>query len=98
MDGCLYIYRHAIVEELARFGANVHTCSRKEADVNKCLREWEAKGFQVTGSVCDLSSRTQREELINTISHQFKGKLDILVSIRTICMLYQKRFYIIYIF
>jgi Tropinone reductase 1 len=76
----VYIYRHAIVEELAGLGATVHTCSRNEADLTKCLREWEAKGFRVTGSVCDLVSRPQREELINKVSGQFHGKLSILVS------------------
>ena len=73
--------RYAIVEELAALGATLHTCSRNEADVNKCVHEWETKGFQVTGSVCDLSFRAQREELINTVSHQFNGKLNILVSL-----------------
>jgi Tropinone reductase 1 len=68
------------VEELAQLGATVHTCSRNEADLKKCLREWEAKGFRVTGSICDLVSRLQREEVINTVSHQFHGKLNILVS------------------
>jgi Tropinone reductase 1 len=73
-------YRYAIVEELAGLGATVHTCCRNEAELNKCLHEWEAKGFQVTGSVCDLVSRPQREELINKVSDQYHGKLNILVS------------------
>ena len=68
------------MEELAGLGAAVHTCSRNEADLNKCLQEWEAKGFRVTGSVSDLLSRPQREELIKKVSVQFHGKLDILVS------------------
>jgi Tropinone reductase 1 len=68
------------VEELAGLGATVHTCSRNEADINKCVSEWKTKGFKVTGSVADLSSRTQREELMNTVSHEFNGKLNILVS------------------
>ncbi|XP_062172555.1 tropinone reductase homolog At5g06060-like [Alnus glutinosa] len=71
---------YAIVEELAGLGATVHICSRNEADINKCVREWEGKGFRVTGSVCDISSRPQREELINTVSHQFHGKLNILIN------------------
>ena len=80
-EGCLfYIYRYAIVEELAGFGATVHTCSRNQGDLNKCLHEWEVKGFRVTGSVCDLVSRTQREELMNIVSRQFDSKLNILVS------------------
>ncbi|KAM1998922.1 hypothetical protein ACFX1R_007242 [Malus domestica] len=59
---------YAIVEELAGLGAIVHTCSRNEVDLNDCLSQWEKKGFQVTGSVCDVVSKTQREELINKVS------------------------------
>jgi Tropinone reductase 1 len=79
------------VEELAGLGATVHICSRNEADINKCVREWEGKGFRVTGSVCDISSRPQREELINTVSHQFHGKLNILVSLWRSPLLIKKK-------
>ncbi|XP_062172339.1 tropinone reductase homolog At2g29290-like [Alnus glutinosa] len=71
---------YAIVEELAGLGAIVHTCCRNEADLNKCLNEWKTKKFQVTGSVCDVMSQTQREELISTVSSLFDGKLNILVN------------------
>ncbi|EOY33944.1 NAD(P)-binding Rossmann-fold superfamily protein isoform 1 [Theobroma cacao] len=71
---------YAIVEELAALGARTHTCSRNKTDLNKCLLDWEAKGFQVTGSVCDVSSQAQREKLINTISSEFGGKLNILIN------------------
>ncbi|WRX33904.1 Short-chain dehydrogenase/reductase SDR - like 10 [Theobroma cacao] len=60
---------HAIIEELAGLRARIHTCSRTETDLNKCLLDWAAKGFQVTGSVCDVSSQAQREKLINTINN-----------------------------
>lgn len=72
--------RHAIVEELARFGATVHTCSRNEAELEKCLQEWKRLGFNVTGSVCDVSSRTEREKLMERVSSLFNGRLTILVS------------------
>ncbi|EOY33947.1 NAD(P)-binding Rossmann-fold superfamily protein isoform 2 [Theobroma cacao] len=71
---------YAIVEELAALGARIHTCSRNETDLNKCLLDWDAKGFQVTGSVCDVSSQAQREKLINTVSSEFGGKLNILIN------------------
>ncbi|KAE8039127.1 hypothetical protein FH972_011569 [Carpinus fangiana] len=71
---------YAIVEELAGLGATVHTCSRNEAQLNECLHEWKAKGFRVTGSVCDAVSRAQREELISTVSSLFNGKLNILIN------------------
>ncbi|XP_040362690.1 tropinone reductase homolog At1g07440 isoform X2 [Rosa chinensis] len=61
---------YAIVEELAGLGASVHTCSRNEAQLNECLSQWKKKGFrQVTGSVCDVVSKIQRQELIHEINN-----------------------------
>ncbi|XP_023927490.1 tropinone reductase homolog At1g07440 [Quercus suber] len=71
---------YAVVEELAGLGATVYTCSRNEAQLNECLHEWKMKGFRVSGSVCDVASRTQREELMSTVSSMFNGKLDILIN------------------
>ncbi|XP_047090111.1 tropinone reductase homolog At5g06060-like [Lolium rigidum] len=70
----------AVVEELAALGAAVHTCSRKEAELTERLKEWEAKGFRVTVSVCDLSVREQRERLVRDVGDRFGSKLDILVN------------------
>ena len=67
------------MEELAGFGATVHTCSRNEGELNGCLKDWEEKGFLVTGSVCDVSSPAQREKLMVKVSSTFKGRLNILV-------------------
>ncbi|KAL5725233.1 tropinone reductase I [Ranunculus cassubicifolius] len=69
---------HAIVEELAGLGATVHTCSRTESELNEVLRHWSSLGFQVTGSVCDVTIRSQREKLMVEVSSIFKEKLDIL--------------------
>ncbi|XP_047342041.1 tropinone reductase homolog [Impatiens glandulifera] len=71
---------YAIVEELAGFGAIVHTCSRNQTELNQRIQEWENKGFKVTGSTCDLFEIGQREELIKTVSFLFHGKLNILVN------------------
>jgi Tropinone reductase 1 len=71
---------YAIVEELAGLGAAVHTCSRNQTEINERVREWESKGFKVSGSVCDLASSSQREELIKTVYSAFDGKLNILVN------------------
>ncbi|KAL6644768.1 hypothetical protein ACP70R_016376 [Stipagrostis hirtigluma subsp. patula] len=70
----------AVVEELAALGAAVHTCSRKEAELGERLRAWEAKGLRVTGSVCDVSVREQRELLLRDVAERFRGKLNILVN------------------
>ncbi|XP_050290465.1 tropinone reductase homolog At5g06060-like isoform X5 [Quercus robur] len=71
---------YAVVEELASLGATVHTCSRNEAQLNECLHEWKMKGFRVSGSICDVVSRTQREELMSRVSYMFNGKLNILIN------------------
>ncbi|GLT43824.1 hypothetical protein SLA2020_177540 [Shorea laevis] len=71
---------HAIVKELAGLGATVHTCSRNEAELNKCLKEWESQGFRVTGSVCDASCEDQRQKLVEEVASLFNGKLNILVN------------------
>ncbi|KAK3409946.1 tropinone reductase homolog At2g30670 [Eucalyptus grandis] len=70
----------AIVEELAGLGATVYTCSRTEAELNECLKEWKRKGFQVAGSACDVSSRSEREKLMLAASSLFDGKLNILIN------------------
>lgn len=77
-------FRHAVVEELAGFGVSVYTCSRNEAELSKCLKEWEGKGFVVSGSVCDASSRADRERLMEEAASVFSGKLNILVSPKNI--------------
>ncbi|XP_072954454.1 noroxomaritidine/norcraugsodine reductase-like isoform X1 [Typha angustifolia] len=71
---------HAIVEELAGLGAVVHTCSRSEAELNKCLQKWADMDLLVTGSVCDVSSRAERERLMERVSSIFQGKLTILIN------------------
>ncbi|CAH2038665.1 unnamed protein product [Thlaspi arvense] len=73
-------FRYAIVEELAGFGARVHTCDIDKTSLDECLSEWQTKGFQVSGSVCDVSSRPQREQLMQTVSSLFDSKLNILIN------------------
>ncbi|KAJ1276452.1 hypothetical protein BS78_05G215700 [Paspalum vaginatum] len=72
---------HAIVEELARFGARVHTCSRSTTDLEECRRRWAEKGLDaITTSVCDVAVHGDRERLMDTVKATFDGKLDILVN------------------
>ncbi|KAH7524409.1 tropinone reductase homolog isoform X1 [Ziziphus jujuba] len=71
---------HAIVEELAGFGATIHTCSRNQEQLDQRIEEWKNKGFKVTGSICDLLYWDQRQKLMETVSSLFQGKLNILVN------------------
>ncbi|XP_023639986.1 tropinone reductase homolog At2g30670 isoform X1 [Capsella rubella] len=71
---------HAIVEELAGLGARIYVCDISETLLNQSLSEWEKKGFQVSGSICDVSSHSEREKLMQAVSKMFDGKLNILVN------------------
>ncbi|WVZ54148.1 hypothetical protein U9M48_004998 [Paspalum notatum var. saurae] len=82
----------AVVEELAALGAAVHTCSRNEPELRARLAEWDAaagagaegEGLHlrgaVTGSVCDVSVREQRERLVGDAAARFGGRLSVLVN------------------
>ncbi|XP_010558920.1 PREDICTED: tropinone reductase homolog At5g06060-like [Tarenaya hassleriana] len=70
----------ATVEELAGFGARVHTCSRNQEELSQCLDEWKSRGFEVSGSVCDASVSGQRDKLIQEVASEFSGKLNILIN------------------
>jgi Tropinone reductase 1 len=70
----------AIVEALAHAGASVYTCARTAADVDVCLKEWRARGFDVDGCVCDVSDPRSREGLARRVSEKYGGVLNILVS------------------
>ncbi len=69
-----------MVEELSGLGASVYMCTFDEAELQECLEKWKVKGLQVTGSVCDVSSRADREKLMKDVSCFFGAKLNILVS------------------
>ncbi|RVW56710.1 Tropinone reductase-like, chloroplastic [Vitis vinifera] len=58
----------------------VHTCSRNEAELDGCLKGWTGMGFRVTGCVCDVSSRVERERLMDNVCDVFDGKLNILIN------------------
>lgn len=75
---CCFL-RLGFVEEFADLGASVYTCSRNGQELNQLLEEWKAKGFDVTGSVCDVYSRAEREQLFQRVSLCYGGKLHVLV-------------------
>jgi Tropinone reductase 1 len=64
----------------------VHTCARNQDQLNERIREWNEKGFKVTGSVCDVSSDAERERLMEEVSSRFDGNLNILVSKISLCV------------
>ncbi|CAN0854396.1 Tropinone reductase homolog At5g06060 [Linum grandiflorum] len=66
----------AIVEELAKLGAGVHTCSRNEEELNQRLIEWGAKGFQVNNAGAAIGRATTQvtpEELSHLWTSNFES-------------------------
>ncbi|CAI0411213.1 unnamed protein product, partial [Linum tenue] len=51
-------------------------------ELNECLQQWKAKGFSVSGSVCDVSSASEREKLVHEVASLYNGALNILVSLK----------------
>ncbi|GLC40630.1 hypothetical protein PLESTB_000038400 [Pleodorina starrii] len=70
----------AIVDELGKLGTKVYVCARSAEDLEARLAEWRAAGIDVRGCVCDVSDREQRRQLVERVSEEFGGKLNILVN------------------
>ncbi|XP_059290004.1 tropinone reductase homolog At5g06060-like [Lycium ferocissimum] len=71
---------HAIVEELAGLGAKVYTCSKTESELKEPMQDWADRGIQVKGSACDVTCREHRAQLMEKVSSEFEGKLNILIN------------------
>ena len=72
----------AIVEELAQKGTRVLTCSRNVDELEQCVTDWHARGWDVTGIPANVASEEGRESLMNGI-REWLGEpqqLDILVN------------------
>mmetsp|Transcript_22503 Transcript_22503/g.30897 ORF Transcript_22503/g.30897 Transcript_22503/m.30897 type:complete len:123 (+) Transcript_22503:27-395(+) len=65
-----------IAERMAKEGANVVICSRKEKNVNEALEK--LKDYKVIGMPCNVAKKEDREKLLALVEEKFK-KLDILV-------------------
>jgi Tropinone reductase 1 len=56
----------------------VFLCSRSQSDVDACLQQLTAKGYQVSGAAVDVADLAQRQQLVQQVSAAFDGKLNIL--------------------
>jgi len=69
----------AIAERLGLEGASVVVSSRKKKNVEEAVEKLRAKGINVLGVACHVSSREQRRDLIQKTVDKY-GRIDILVS------------------
>ena len=64
-----------------------HVLPRRGRAPRARLAEWAAAAGTrgaVTGSVCDVSARDQRERLLRDVAARFAGRLDILVKVNNV--------------
>lgn len=70
---------YAIARKLGLDGARVVVSSRKQANVDKAVKDLKAESINVSGVVCHVSNKEHRTSLINHAITTY-GKLDILIS------------------
>lgn len=70
----------AVVEELAGLGARVFTCARKAEDLEELLAHCKAAGWDVQGTVADVSTADGRAALLAQVSDAFGGQLNVLFN------------------
>ena len=61
-------------------GCRVHICGRGAIAVTKAVQELKDQGLNVTGSRADITIKEDRESLLDFLSNNYDGKLDILVN------------------
>lgn len=69
----------AIAERLAQEGAAVVISSREKKHVDEVVAEFQKKGYEVIGVVCDVGKKADREKLIKQTVQKY-GKINYLVS------------------
>ncbi|HMQ67608.1 MAG TPA: SDR family oxidoreductase [Ignavibacteria bacterium] len=69
----------AITEEFLELGAEVFVVSRNLKDVDKMVKSYKDKGFKITGMQCDVSDKSEREDLFKRIKKDW-GSLEILIN------------------
>ncbi|GLI69172.1 hypothetical protein VaNZ11_013741 [Volvox africanus] len=69
----------ATAERLAREGASVFICSRKQSNVDETVAKLRNRGLEVSGCACHVGSAEQRKRLVEQCVQRY-GAIDILVS------------------
>jgi tropinone reductase I len=69
----------AIAEEILNLGGSVYIVARDDSLIQERIEKWEQKGFDADGSVCDITSLIDMEELVRKVENKWKS-LDILIN------------------
>src|SRR5262245_4863155 len=69
----------SIAEELARAGAKVAICSRKQESCDAVQKELAARGYDVMARACNVSRKEELQALVDAAVARW-GKVDIVVA------------------
>ena len=69
----------SIAEELARAGARVALCSRKDDACRQVKEEFEQAGFEVLAQPCNVSRKEELQALVGATTAKW-GRVDIVVA------------------
>jgi Tropinone reductase 1 len=69
----------AVAEELLEAGARVLVVARSAPDLDACIKEWTARGWEAHGQCADVADAADRDTLVARAGLLW-GKLDILVN------------------
>lgn len=69
----------AIVETFIELGAEVWTLARGPEALEKSIRQWADRGYEVRGSVVDVSKDFERQKFWSEVKEKW-GSLDILIN------------------
>lgn len=69
---------YGIAERLAKEGASIVVCSRRQEHVDSAVKKLKSQGFDVTGISCHVANASDRTKLFQLAENTFGG-IDILI-------------------
>ena len=79
ITGGAYGIGFAIAEAYAKAGAKIAFNCRGQEHLDKALADYQAKGIDAKGYLCDVTDETQVQEMVTNIKKEL-GIIDILVN------------------
>lgn len=79
VTGAAYGIGFAIAEAYAKAGAKIAFNCRKQEHLEQALADYQTKGIEAKGYICDVTDETQVKEMIADIEKEL-GVIDILVN------------------
>jgi len=80
---CIYRIGYSIAKRLAVDGAKVVVSSRKQKNVDAAVTQLKKDGLDVTGMVCHVGNKQDRENLIEMVIAKHLSRYNLMILIHT---------------